>query len=472
MRSAQKTLFGILLYSLFVTSGCGPSQISPAQQAQSTPTPLSMGYTTSSSSSTAGTEARFERRVAQIPYLQNVTGYKYVPLDEWFKYNTGNIYSEPRLAGRALSIEDVVVNNRFGVKEYLSLLDTKTNERFWVTLDSLGKMESLYSSEEYKTRIARNDEELSYVVLNSVLNNKDPLPEVERIVGSQNPFVAGNTLKYVLSDTRVANFTSGEIYPFTHYYISYSGNKLQLDINTVPESVVLVAALRALGLDVYIPWQERNLEMILGEEVAKNPESTKLHVRFTYDGDRITVAGDVNNSRLVRIGKNIYYITTDERTANRLSGQRNQDTRQTIRTVRQTNEEYNRMTGINQQQQFERKIARTSTTAKKETKEFLEADRLQREREAQKRDSERSQVEKVIEKGVQSLQQKSKEIQEIRGQLPQDTKTKETKSDVQQFGRNVQQQVQETKSDIQQFGRSVQQRYQDVKEKVTSSTKR
>lgn len=267
-------------------------------------------------------EQQIQKEERAKPYLNNLTGYKEIPADEWLaNYPAGLILMQnsevyKKLEGKTLVPERVMVGDHYGsVKEYVKFNDTKTGDVYFATIDALtGITEDVDSSTEINERIKNNEPELFATVVTSIENNKSSVPEVEKIIGSENPYAVGTALHHVSKDIQIIDFANGEVSPFLGYSARLNSDKSEFEFSGVPESATTYFLMRKLGINYTIPFVEKELGMVVGEKITEgklweSPLGTKTNVKISYQpgSDTMDVSGRFGDSVITRVTKYTYY---------------------------------------------------------------------------------------------------------------------------------------------------------------------
>lgn len=254
------------------------------------------------------------------PYLRNLTDYKEISPDEWLTYypagltvpTDSEIYR--KLEGKTLTPERVMVGNYGGLpKEYVVFRDADNNEYF-ATISALsGMTEDVESSAEVDKIIEANKPDIFSLVMISVEDNKNPNPEIGKIMGS-NPYVIGRASHSVLKDVEVIDFKTGEVTPFVDYAWRLNSGKMEFEFSGVPESALTYLLMDRLGVNYTIPFVERKLGTIIGDKIIEGkvyetPAATKVNVKVSYQpGSNFTnVSGSAGDSVLTRVTRYTYF---------------------------------------------------------------------------------------------------------------------------------------------------------------------
>ncbi|MBU5537562.1 MAG: hypothetical protein QW818_02665 [Candidatus Aenigmatarchaeota archaeon] len=253
-------------------------------------------------------------------YLKDLTDYKEISVNEWQQYYPAGLITltnsevDRKLRRKSLTPERVMVGNRYGsVKEYVTLRGD--NEVYFVTIDATsGIVENAYSSKEIREKINNNESELFASVLTNIENNSSPVPDVERIIGTENPYVVGEALQHVLKDVEIIDFANGEISPFLAYNARLNSDKIELEFSGIPEATFAYLLMQKFGIKYTIPFVEKNLGMVVGEKITEgklyeSPLGTKTNVKISWEpgSNTVNISGRFGDSALTRVSKYIYY---------------------------------------------------------------------------------------------------------------------------------------------------------------------
>ncbi|MBI2543428.1 MAG: hypothetical protein HYW24_04555 [Candidatus Aenigmarchaeota archaeon] len=271
--------------------------------------------------STPVPDQKQEQQPIKKSYLENLTNYKEISVDEWRNYYPQGLIlpqnSEPqrKLAGKPLISERVMVGERYGsIKEYVNLRDTATGEVYFTTIDAKsGITEKVESATEVDQKIIKHESELFSSVLLDLESNRNAIPTVEKIIESENPYVVGDALDTSLKNVEVIEISNGEVSPFLDYSSRLNKNKLEFELSGAPESAVAYLLIKGIGESYTIPYSD-GVGLIVGEKLAEGkirdtPTGTKTNVKVSYEvgSDTVNVSGSFGDSVLTRLSRYTYY---------------------------------------------------------------------------------------------------------------------------------------------------------------------